>query len=173
MILFDGDDRIFKNILKNTKSYFEFGCGASTLWVLENTSANITCVDSDQAWLNTIPNDKRLIKTHINIGPLKDWGFPIDDSMKHNWHNYYQAFNGNADVVLIDGRFRVSCFLDVLNKAKSGTVIIFDDYTNREYYHEVETCIKVNKICGRQAIFIKSSEVAPKELINKYIYDER
>lgn len=173
MILFDGDDRMFKNILKNSKKYFEFGCGASTHWVLENTDAQITCVDTSQEWLNTIPDNERLTKIYVDVGPLKNWGYPINDSMKHNWPNYYKAFNGDADVILIDGRFRVSCFLNVLNRAKSGTVIIFDDYVNREHYHGVETCIKPNKICGRQAIFIKKDEVASEELIDIYTNDKR
>lgn len=173
MILFNGEGRCFKNIVKTAKNYFEFGCGASTHWVLKNTDAKITCVDGSQEWLNTIPDNKRLTKIYVDIGPLRDWGIPINDSMKHNWHNYYQSFDDNADVVLIDGRFRVACFLNVLNKSRKGTIIIFDDYVNRDYYHTVEKYIKINKICERQAIFIKSNEIVPDDLIKQFENDVR
>lgn len=173
MILFEGNDRIFKKIVKTAKNYFEFGCGVSTHWVLKNTYAKITCVDSSQEWLNTIPDNKRLTKVHIDIGLLKNWGTPINNSMKHNWHNYYQSFDENADVVLIDGRFRVVCFLNVLNKSRKGTVIIFDDYVNRDYYHIVEKSIKVNKTCGRQAIFITNGEKVSEKIIKQYEEDFR
>ena len=29
-ILFDGDDGLFKNLIKDIKIYFEYGCGKST-----------------------------------------------------------------------------------------------------------------------------------------------
>lgn len=179
--LFDGDDEVFKNVLKNAKTYFEFGAGESTQWVLNNTNALITCVDSNQEWLNTIPNNQRIKKLYIDIGPVKKWGYPIDNSMKHNWMNYYNAYDGKSDVVLIDGRFRVACFLSVLKKASKGTVIIFDDYLNgtdetsleRPHYHVVENVIKINKTCGRQAVFIKNEEVVSDELMSKYVEDTR
>ena len=58
------------------------------------------------------------------------------------------------DTVLIDGRFRVCCFLTSLKYANENTKIIFDDYNNRPYYHVVEKFIKKEQTCGRQTLFI-------------------
>ena len=58
------------------------------------------------------------------------------------------------DVVLIDGRFRVACFLTSLLKSKVGAVIIFDDYSDRNHYHVVEEFVEVSHLEQRQAIFV-------------------
>ena len=58
------------------------------------------------------------------------------------------------DTVLIDGRFRVCCFLTAIKYANENTKIIFDDYNNRPYYHVIEKFIKKEQTCGRQALFI-------------------
>ena len=57
-------------------------------------------------------------------------------------------------VVLIDGRFRVCCFLTTLINSNSGTKIIFDDYNDRDHYHYVEKYIKPTKKNNRQSLFI-------------------
>ena len=54
IILFDGDDYLFKQYLINCNIYFEYGVGASTRWVLENTKSKIISVDTDKKWINTI-----------------------------------------------------------------------------------------------------------------------
>ena len=45
-VIFDGDDRLFKEILSDTKIYGEYGCGNSTKWVLENTNAIVKSVET-------------------------------------------------------------------------------------------------------------------------------
>ena len=40
-------------------------------------------------------------------------------------------------MIMIDGRFRVSCCLDVYNKINDSTVVFFHDFRDREFYHEV------------------------------------
>ena len=45
-MLFDGDDSLFKDVLKTSKIFGEYGCGSSTEWVLKNTNADIVSVDS-------------------------------------------------------------------------------------------------------------------------------
>ena len=52
--LFDGDDSLFKDLLKNSKNYGEYGCGLSTEWVLNNTNANILSVDTSKEWIDKI-----------------------------------------------------------------------------------------------------------------------
>ena len=82
-------------------------------------------------------------------------------------------FNNIADVILIDGRFRVACFLYCLLKSKPGSVKICDDYTNRSYYHIVEEIIPFFDVYGRQAAFKvpkKFNNNEANKLLDKFIY---
>mgnify|MGYP001168255599 FL=1 len=160
--LFDGDDSLFKDLLKNSKNYGEYGCGLSTEWVLNNTNANILSVDSSKEWIDKISSKnveykKRLKLQHIDLGKVENWGRPVGYEKSYNFINYFNWIWTQdilPDTVLIDGRFRVCCFLTSIKYANENTKIIFDDYNNRPYYHVVEKFVKKEQTCGRQALFI-------------------
>ena len=160
--LFDGDDSLFKDVLKTSKIFGEYGCGSSTEWVLKNTNANILSVDSSRDWVDKISSgnaayNKRIKLKHIDLGEVENWGRPISYEKSCNFINYFNwIWNQDIlpDTVLIDGRFRVCCFLTSLKYANENTKIIFDDYNNRPYYHVIEKFIKKEQTCGRQALFI-------------------
>ena len=160
--LFDGDDSLFKDVLKTSKIFGEYGCGSSTEWVLKNTNANILSVDSSRNWVDKISSgnaayNKRIKLKHIDLGEVENWGRPISYEKSYNFINYFNwIWNQDIlpDTVLIDGRFRVCCFLTSLKYANENTKIIFDDYNNRPYYHVVEKFIKKEQTFGRQALFI-------------------
>ena len=65
------------------------------------------------------------------------------------------------DLILIDGRFRVSTFLSCVLKFP-GAKVLFDDYVDRENYHVVESVIKPKRTVGRIAEF-KVPKHLPKE----------
>jgi hypothetical protein len=168
--LFDGDDSLFKNEVKSAIVYGEYGCGKSTKWVLNNTSSQVIVVDTSSDWIAEVKNDNRKNNARLNIhysdlGELKEWGRPAS-YLKHNnfsdYTDYIWSQKDKPDVILVDGRFRVCCFLTSLKFAKEGTKIIFDDYTNRAYYHFVEKYVPRIKECGRQCLFI----VPPKSSID-------
>lgn len=138
---------------------------------------SVFSVESDKAFLNAVSNKFRssfsgltLHDVWIDIGPTGDWGYPIDRSKIYRYPNYSQSVwrrlskeSVKPDVILIDGRFRVACFLISLIKAKVGTSILFDDYFNRPGYHVVEKHAAVSARHGRMAEFIvntKSSKSA-------------
>ena len=161
-MLFDGDDILFKDVLKTSKIFGEYGCGLSTEWVLKNTNADIVSVDSSKVWINKISSgntayNKRLKLKYIDLGEVENWGRPVGYEKSYNFINYFNwIWNQDIlpDTVLIDGRFRVCCFLTSLKYANENTKIIFDDYNNRPYYHVVEKFVKKEQTCGRQALFI-------------------
>jgi hypothetical protein len=62
--------------------------------------------------------------------------------------------NQQPDLILIDGRFHIACFLASILLAKPGTIILFDDYFDRPNYHVVEKYIKPSAKAGRMAEFI-------------------
>lgn len=159
--LFEGSDEVFKEIVKTCRVYGEYGCGQSTLWVAANTSALICAVDTSRVWVDkvkdsVIDKDRADIKW-IDLGEVGDWGRPVSYGKREDFNQYTDwiwSQSTRPDCVLVDGRFRVACFLTSLLKAEAGTTIIFDDYTNRPYYHVVEELLPVARQCGRQAIFI-------------------
>ena len=58
------------------------------------------------------------------------------------WLNYHQAIwdavdASKLDFVLVDGRFRVACALQLLLRTREKTpLIMVHDFTPREYYHD-------------------------------------
>ena len=76
-------------------------------------------------------------------------------------------------MIIIDGRFRVVCFLYSLINAKINSIIIFDDYNNRSYYHIIEEVVPIYKICGRQAVFRVPNNInrsLAENILNKFLY---
>jgi len=160
--LFDGKNSLFKSILLETRLYGEYGCGKSTKWVLNNTNSKILAVDSSNQWVDVVINDNlenniRLDIKYIDVGAVGFMGYPINynksDSYK-DYTNWIWEQSMKPDTVLIDGRFRVCCFLTSLKFADEGTRIIFDDYVGRPHYHVVEKFIDRKEVCGRQCLFV-------------------
>mgnify|MGYP001275016744 FL=1 len=164
--LFDGDDEMFKRIIKTTKLYGEYGCGKSTNWVIKNSKIDILSVDTSALWVQKTvdinhQNKNRLKIKHIDFGEVGESGYPINYNKIENI-NYYGEWiwkhYKKPDMVLIDGRFRVFCFLTSLKYAEEGTNIIFDDYIFRHNYHYVEKYLKRTEVLGRQCLFIVPSK---------------
>lgn len=160
--LFDGDDFLFKELIKKSQIYFEYGCGKSTEYVYKYTSASIFSVDTSKDWVEKIKsvakmeNSERLNLNWVDVGELADWGCPTSFKKRQNFKKYAELFwlsSNIPDLVLIDGRFRVFCFLTSVKFAPIGTKILFDDYTNRPFYHLVEEFSDRLDVCGRQALF--------------------
>lgn len=158
--LFDGDDFYFKKFANSCTTYGEYGCGKSSKWVIRNTKVNIISIETDKKWaekvLENISHDDRMNLRYVDCGPVRKWGKPINSSKKENYIEYCKSMwskSSKPDFVLIDGRFRVCCFLISIKSAEEGTKIIFDDYIDRSEYHVVEKILKPSKIYGRQAIF--------------------
>ena len=77
-------------------------------------------------------------------------------TFSRNYTDFLWKQPEKPDTVLIDGRFRVCCFLTTLKLADEGTRIIFDDYINRPHYHFIEKYVPRVTVCGRQCLFIKA-----------------
>ena len=160
--LFDGDDFLFKRSIEGIKIYGEYGCGLSSKWVLNNTSSKVISVDSSKEWVKKVKNENknhksRLLINHVDLGKVGSWGRPISYEKSHKFSEYTDYIWKQQEkprLVLIDGRFRVCCFLTSLKFAEPGTKIIFDDYVNRPYYHFIEKYVLRINECGRQCLFI-------------------
>ena len=164
--LFDGDNFLFKKSIEGIKIYGEYGCGLSSKWMLKNTSSKVISVDSSKEWVKKVKkmtknHKSRLIINHVDLGKVGSWGRPISYEKSHKFSDYTDYIwkqKEKPKLVLIDGRFRVCCFLTSLKFADAGTKIIFDDYLNRPYYHFIEKYVSRINECGRQCLFIVPSK---------------
>lgn len=133
---------LLQSLLRSAENYVEFGGGGSTVLASNCVTGRITCVDSSRDWLSNVeahcgPNTPRTFLA--DIGPLKDWGWPADDTKKADWPNYHEAIWAampdvvDADTFLIDGRFRIACFLQVLLRASGNPLVAIHDFQRGAY----------------------------------------
>lgn len=180
-LLFRGSEDLFFELIKKSKVYGEYGMGQSTNIAMSNKHLDILSVDSDSAWVKKIKsssNEKKHRLKYVDLGIVRNWGHPSDYSKRQNiktYLNYIWEMDFKPDLVLIDGRFRVACFLTSLKECNLGTKIIFDDYVERPHYHIVEEFIKPNQLFGLQAVFEVNSKddldtQKLNDLINKFEY---
>ena len=100
--------------------------------------------------------EERLHLCWVDVGKLAAWGHPESFEKRHNFPEYANWMwdqGAKPDLILIDGRFRIFCFLTSLLRACPRTLILFDDYSDRSVYHVVEEFLPVTDRCGRQALF--------------------
>ena len=166
----------FSYFMKKENVYFEFGSGGSTNLAFYYKLKNIYSVESDIRWHNKLKNNNINI-TYLTIdlkAKPKQYGTPGDGTNVEDWKKYIQAYKSeyNADIILIDGRFRVACGLDIFSKIKNDTLVLIHDYSDRKHYHILENyyikmeCWKI--LCA----FFKNPNISsiPKEVYDKYIF---
>lgn len=151
---------------KKGSKYFEYGSGGSTHLVLKTTSHFVVSVESTLAWSNkvveqarSIGEDIRLQSIVVDIGPTGSAGSPTNRSHIVKWPTYSSMISAvpNADLVFVDGRFRVACTLKTLLYATSRPIIIMHDFWNREKYHVVLEFVDVLENATTMAV-LRSKE---------------
>jgi hypothetical protein len=164
--LFDGDDTLFKALVSSASVYGEYGVGQSTRFVLDFYDCRVLCVDTSAEWIERIlpansRERQRLLVKHVDLGTLGPWGRPLSYKQSPLFQEYTDwiwSHEEKPSLVLIDGRFRVCCFLSSVKYAAEGTKIIFDDYILRPHYHFVEKYVKRADVFGRQCLFVVPSK---------------
>ena len=143
----------------------EYGTGGSTLLAAEMSGKTIFAVESDRRWLSMMrgwlaahPGASPVHLHQADIGATRRWGHPRNET---RWRQYADYPLGvwerddflHPDVVLIDGRFRVGCFLATILRITRPVTILFDDYLPRLAYRAVEEWFAPVAITGRMAQF--------------------
>jgi hypothetical protein len=178
-LLFDGDGDMFISLLAQCKVYGEYGVGLSTIYAINNKRKSTLSLDTSETWIHSVGKELKLeLKhlwnfKHVYLGPVGDWGYPDTYEYRERFLDYAAElflFENLPDLVLIDGRFRILCFLQALLNLEQGSKIIFDDFYSTRKYQICETVIKPSKRCGRQALFIVPHNVN-KDKINMLIKD--
>ncbi len=131
--------KAFCYFMKPGNVYFEFGSGGSTN-VASYYEVKTYSVESDVRWHNKLKQNK-IKANYITIDlKVKSLGYPGKETNINDWKKYIQAYKSEymADIIMIDGRFRVACALDIFSKIKNDTIVLVHDYTKRKGYHIIE-----------------------------------
>jgi hypothetical protein len=173
----DAANEVFLDRLRVSSRYLEFGSGSSTLAAVQ-LCCDVTSVDSDLRFLEAVarrarPSSPRML--YADIGPTGPWGVPrrkrLSEGRLRKWGSYpfipwqERGPSYRADVVLIDGRFRVACALAVaLHQADSMWTLLVDDYAGRREYWQVESFAELIGLHGRMAEFVPKPAEDPETL---------
>lgn len=141
-----GELGLFQSFTRHAQNYLEFGAGGSTCIAAASVGRSILSVDSSKDWLDKVGTlcaaypewvQPRLV--HADIGPLKAWGAPADDSTRDRWPGYYEDIwrrpeAAQADLYMVDGRFRIACFMQILLHCQDDALIAMHDFRLRDSY---------------------------------------
>ena len=174
-LMTDKELQAFLHFMKPENIYFEFGSGGSTN-VASFFKVKTYSVESDVKWHKQL-KDSGIKANYITIdlksGPA---GYPGTGTNVNDWKKYIQAYKKeyNADIILIDGRFRVACALDIFSKIRNDTVILIHDYESRKQYHILEKFYIKIRNWDSLALFLKNSSVneIPQSLYNLYLNEK-
>ena len=191
------EETFLRNQYSSAQVILEYGSGGSTFLALElNVSSKIYACETDKEWLSGLCAEiekrgfsERFTPIFCDVGPTRVWGNPCFDERGTDlqrmnlFMNYsirpWRVLRQNEEsptIILIDGRFRVACFLTALSFIKANCLVLFDDYTDRFHYHCVEEFIKPTIKIGRMAVFnVRPGMISAADylLANRYLLDWR
>lgn len=154
---------LFRAFVTRSKGYFEFGIGGSTVFAASVVAGPVIAVDSDRTWIDTVTaslvpsaHPRRLL--HADIGPTGEWGYPASSEHSDRFPLYARAIldvSEEIDLCLVDGRFRVACFLQALRHLRGDAVIGIHDYRSRAQYHVVEAFARVVAEAEDLSLFLR------------------
>lgn len=157
--------RYVEQVYAKASVILEYGSGGSTLLAGGMADKTVFSVENDLRWAermqtlvasSELPSPPRLYP--VDVGATGAWARPRDASGWKRFHRYPlqiwdEPFFQAPDVILIDGRFRVACFVTACLRISKPTIVLFDDYLDRPHYHVVERLAKPTRHIGRMARF--------------------
>jgi hypothetical protein len=175
----EGGLKFFTDAITRSTCYLEYGCGGSTAYAANVAKVKtIIAVDTSKVWVDKVKQSLSETQTKLHlkycdVGEIGDWGTPVNRDKSADFWRYmvtpWQAANeliAVPDTVLIDGRFRVASFLYSLLSARVGTLLMFDDYLDREHYFVVEKFCKLHEKHGRMGVFYADHNYSVPELVS-------
>jgi len=189
------DLQVFAVEVGKASTYLEWGSGGSTAFVIKKDNIKkMHTLESDDAWLKELSThwlihqaigDSRLTLELRNIGRTGKWGRPVNDHAAARYPHYSDLpetspsnttgldahrTKEHFDLIFVDGRFRVACFLKALRDAPKPFRLMIHDYERLEY-HVVERFATKVKQDDILAVFTPKESIDGRELdaeIKKY-----
>ncbi|MGE4248117.1 MAG: hypothetical protein AB7F09_01925 [Parvibaculaceae bacterium] len=178
----------FAGFVRCAGRYVEFGAGASTVLAAASVRDWAAAFDSSQGWLDRVAEACRARQTrltptlsHVDIGETGEWGFPKDATSRDRWPLYHSSMwddgrLAEADLYLVDGRFRLACFAQALLHCGDHAFVAFHDYASRPYYHAAAVIAREVARVDDLSIFMRppgfDSELA-RRLVADHAHDPR
>ncbi len=154
----------------------EYGAGGSTAFAATDCRARVLSIESDRGWVRKLQDwiaqnagdPDRITVAHCDIGPTGPWGRPTNMAKWTSFWTYPFALwrdpGFDPDLVLIDGRFRIACLAACMIHCRKPLTVLFDDYADRPWYHEVEQILPRAGLTGRMARFeLAPGQVGPQD----------
>lgn len=154
-----------KKIYSQASVILEYGSGGSTLIAARMPNKSVISVENDarwakdmQAWIASAELPSRPVIYPVDVGETGKWARPKNARAWKRFHTYPlkvwdESFFQEPDVILIDGRFRIACFVTAYLRASKPMIVLFDDYLDRAHYHVVERLVAPTEFVGRMARF--------------------
>lgn len=166
----------FLSLLSKNTIYYETGSGCSSViakYYAKKTYAVEGCKGFYKLGLKNGLKDVILFKDLKPDNPT--WSFPGKNTNLNDWKQYFQAYKSeyNADVILIDGRFKIATAMDIFNKIKNDTIVVLHEYNTRPQYFVIENYYKYIYHWGSLYAFVKNTEIKdiPIDIQKKYWND--
>ena len=166
----------FLSLLTESTIYFETGSGCSSVIAKYYSKKSYAVEGCRQFYELGLKNGLKNVLLFKDLKPDNPiWSFPGKSSNLNDWKNYFQAYKVeyNADVILIDGRFKIATAMDVFNKIRNDTIILLHEYNFRPQYFVIENYYKYIYHWGSLYAFIKNPEIEsiPLEIQKQYWND--
>ena len=168
-------------VAKESGHVLDYGSGGSTVLFAAQPERTVFSVESDANWVammsdwfRQMPPSTNLFLHHLDIGPTVAWGFPTSPKSLMNWPGYATSVWRRTDfvhpdVVLVDGRFRVSCVLATALFTQKPVRLFCDDYARRTFYHDVERYLRHERIHGRMAEFLITPTTPSADTLSEWL----
>jgi len=144
----------------------EYGSGESTVLLAEK---GCTVISVETSWNYFLKITERLEgpifegKIHCvyaNVGMVDQWGSPVDTAPRAAFLRYplqpwvqIERRELNPQLVVLDGRFRLACFVTSFMKAPLGALILINNFYSRPDYHLINHfALETNRV-GDLAVF--------------------
>ena len=166
----------FLSFLTKDTIYFETGSGCSSVIAKYYAKKSYAVEGCKEYYDKGVENG---LKDNLIFKDLKpnnnQWSYPGRRSTLDDWKNYFQAYDRsyNADVILIDGRFKVATAMDMFDKINDDTIVLVHEYSDRPSYFVIEKYYQLVYHWDRIAAFIKKKDVKsiPLEVQQNYWND--
>lgn len=173
-----------ERLIAKAQFYLEFGSGGSTELAIALGCRKILSVESSAEWIEQMSEkpavrealaSRQLTFEYIDVGPVRAWGFPRNNSQIRNWPEYYLRpfikYEWPFDFILIDGRFRKACAYASWAFIKEKAIVAIHDYTHRDDLSEIEKFFNVEESIDSLIVLSKKQKVLPQTFFSSVLKD--